>query len=430
MTALSLLSTLAWRNLWRNPRRTLLTALALGLGLAFLLLSFGLLDGLHEQAITPIVRFNAGHIVIQATGYHDSRAPGLLLPPAFLATAHEILQADTTAQLLHGFSPRLLASGLLNSASNSSEVSLVGVLPQAEQTVSFIPHRIVEGAYLSNDSASEMVLGTALAQRLGLTVGSKVVVMTHSVQSPRTESETGSAGAMHRALFKVTGLFQTGLRAIDTHLVHLPLLTAQTWLGAANQVTQLAILLKHEHDALPVAKHLREQFTSGQAEVFTWREFMPDVVHIFWMDDAFGYVMNGCLLIMVGLGVLNTILMTVLERRYEFGVCAALGLQPQQLAALVMAESLMLAAMSILAGLAVGLAGHLYLATSGFDLRWIVESRFPTSGIIFSPIIYSRLRLERIGWAIGIVTLMNIAFSVYPAFKAARTRLPGALRVV
>ena len=99
------------------------------------------------------------------------------------------------------------------------------------------------------------------------------------------------------------------------------------------------------------------------------REFMPEVVHIFWMDDAFGYVMNGCLLVMVGLGVLNTILMAVLERRYEFGICMALGLQPQQLAALVMVESLMLAAMSILAGLAVGLAGHLYLATSGFDLR-------------------------------------------------------------
>ena len=428
MAAPTLLTTMAWRNLWRNPRRTLLTALALGLGLTFLLLSFGLLDGLHEQAITPLVRFNAGHVIIQAEGYHNSRAPGLLLPQGFSSSAYDFLQADPTAQRVDGFSPRLLASGLLNSAANSSEVSIVGVIPQAEQTVSFIPQRMAQGAYLSHEDFAGIVMGTALAHRLGVTVGSKVVLMLQSVQPSRAQSQAGSGGEMHRALFKVTGLFHTGLRTIDTRLVHLPLSAAQSLLGVSNQVTQLAILLEREHDALPVAKRLREQFTHEQIEVFTWREFMPGVVHIFWLDEAFGYVMNGCLLIMVGLGILNTILMAILERRYEFGVCLALGLQPQQLAALVMAESLLLVAMSILAGLAVGLAGHLYLATSGFDLRWIVESRFPNSGIVFSPIIYSRLSLERISWAIGVVTLMSATFSVYPALKASRTRLPDALR--
>ena len=149
-----LLVKIAWRNLWRNPRGTLLTALALGLGLALLLISLGLLDGSHEQMIANAVRFGTGHVVIQAEGYQDTGSQELLLPDRVVSTTEEFLHTRAMKPLLRGVSPRLLASGLLSSADNTSGVSMMGVIPKEERAVSLIPQRIVEGNYLNDDQQS------------------------------------------------------------------------------------------------------------------------------------------------------------------------------------------------------------------------------------------------------------------------------------
>ena len=121
---------ISWRNLWRNPRGTLLTALALGLGLALLLISLGLLDGGHEQTIADGVRFGPGHVVIQAKGYQDTNSDELLLPAMVVSTVEGFLQTETMKQVVQGVSPRLLATGLLSSSANSSGVRIMGVIPQ------------------------------------------------------------------------------------------------------------------------------------------------------------------------------------------------------------------------------------------------------------------------------------------------------------
>jgi len=133
-------------------------------------------------------------------------------------------------------------------------------------------------------------------------------------------------------------------------------------------------------------------------------------------------------LAMVGLGILNTILMRVLERRYEFGLFSALGLRPVQLAVMIIGESLALTAFSLTLGLVLGLGVQHYFATHGLDLRWFFHSSLP-SALVFDPIIYSRLSLTRIASSVGIVFLAATLISFYPALKAARTELPGALRV-
>ena len=175
---------------------------------------------------------------------------------------------------------------------------------------------------------------------------------------------------------------------------------------------------------------LRERLAETPAEVLTWRESMAELAQLVWLDDAFGYVMYGIVLVMVGLGLLNTILMGVLERRYEFGVCAALGLHPGQLAGMIICESLALAIISIALGLALGLGVHHYFAISGLDLRWFTETSLSTAGTVFDPILYSHLSLRRVAWSVGIVFMMAAVMSLYPALKAARTELPNALRVL
>jgi len=423
-----LLVKIGWRNLWRNPRGTLLTASALGLGLALLLISLGLLDGGHEQTIADGVRLGPGHVVIQAKGYQDSGSDELLLPAQVVSGIEGFLQTAEMKKLVRGVSPRLLATGLLSSSANSAGVRIMGVIPQDEPAVSFIPQRVVEGTYLSDDRPSGVVIGAELARELEVKIGSRVVLMTQALRQPGIETKNGAGEEMQSTLLRVSGIFRTGLGAVDANIIQLPLPAAQTLLGLPDgQVTQVALLLQQEGYSAMVARALRKQLTGGTVEVLTWRESIPMLAQILGLDHAFNYIMNGVILAMVGLGILNTILMRVLERRYEFGVCKALGLRPGQLAVMVIGESLALTAISLALGLALGLSVEHYFATSGLDLRWIFKTDLP-SALVLDPILYSRLSSNRIIWSVSIVFAMATIISFYPALKAARTELPDALK--
>jgi putative ABC transport system permease protein len=428
MMGVLLLVKIGWRNLWRNPRGTLLTALALGLGLTLLLISLGLLDGSHEQMVGNAVRFGTGHVVIQARGYQDTGSLELLLPARVVSTTGEFLHSEALKHVLRGMSPRLLASGLLSSAANASGVSMMGVTPKEERAVSLIPQRILEGNYLNDDQQSGVVIGSELARKLAVKIGSKVVLMTQAAQPPDTEATDAGGEETQSTLLRVSGIFRTGIEAIDAHIIQLPLPEAQALLGVPDRVTQVAVLLEREGDSVMVAQGLRKQLTGIPLEILPWRESMPTLAESFLLDQAFNYVMNGVVLAMVGLGILNTILMRVIERRYEFGLCSALGLRPVQLAVMIIGESLALTAISLALGLVLGLSAHHYFATAGLDLRWFFKSSLPTA-LVFDPIIYSRLSLTRIASSVGIVFLTATVISFYPAFKAARTELPGALKV-
>jgi ABC-type lipoprotein release transport system permease subunit len=430
VTSVLLLVKVSWRNLWRNPRGTLLTALALGLGLALLLISLGLLDGGHEQTIANGVRFGPGHVVIQAKGFQGTGSQELLLPAQVVSTINQFLQNEPMKHVLLGVSPRLLATGLLSSAANSAGVTIIGVIPRDERAVSLIPQRMVAGAYLNDDRPAGVVIGAEVARKLEVKIGSKVVLMTQAVRQPGTKVKEVTAGEMQSTLLRVNGIFRTGIQAVDANVIHLPLSVAQTLLGVPdNQVTQVALFLRQEGDSLMVAKGLRKKLAGASVEVLTWRESMPMLAQILGLDHAFNYVMNGVVLAMVGLGILNTILMRVLERRYEFGVCKALGLRPLQLAVMIVGESLALTAMSLAFGLALGLSVDHYFATYGLDLRLLFRTSLPST-IVLDPILYSRLSLTRIVSSVSIVFIMATVISLYPAFKAARTELPDALKVL
>jgi putative ABC transport system permease protein len=425
-----LLAKISWRNLWRNPRGTLLTALALGLGLALLLISLGLLDGGHEQAIAGGVRLGPGHVVIQAKGYQETGSQELLIPARVESVAQEFLRTRALKGFVLGMGPRLVTTGLLSSAANAAGVSIVGVVPKDEPIISLIPQRIVEGTYLRDDQPSGVVIGTELAHKLEIKVGSKAVLMTQAVQPSGAGAAKAKVGEMQSTLVRVTGIFSTGLTAMDGNLIYLRLPATQTLLGIPDrQLTEIVILLDQERDSSIVADGLRRQLVGYPVEVLTWRESIPMLAQALRLDHAFNYVMNGVVLSMVGLGILNTILMRVLERRYEFGVCTALGLRPLQLAAMIVGESLALSLISLSFGLVIGLSVHHYLAVSGLDLRRLFKTGLPPA-LVLDPILYSRLSMERVVWSVSVVFIMATVISFYPAFKAARTELPGALKVL
>jgi ABC-type lipoprotein release transport system permease subunit len=426
MAGVLLLAKIGWRNLWRSPRGTLVTASALGLGLTLLLTSLGLLDGSHDQVVGNGVRFGTGHVVIQAQGYQDTGSQELLLPAGVVSATEAFLRTENG--VARGVSPRLLASGLLSSAANAIGVGVMGVIPKEERAVSLIPERIVEGTYLDDDRRPGVVIGVELARKLAVKIGGRVVLMTQAVQPLGTETANAGEGEMQSSLLRVSGIFRTGVQGIDANIIQVPLPEAQSLLGVPGRITQIAVLLEQEGDAPMVAQGLQTRLTGVPVEILTWREAMPALAQLMLLDEAFNYVMNGVVLAMVGLGILNTILMRVLARRYEFGLFSALGLRPAQLAVMVVGESLALTAISLALGLVLGLTVQHYFATRGLDLRWFFESSLPDA-LVFDPIIYSRLSAARIASSVGIVLLMATLISFYPALKAARTKLPDALRV-
>ena len=294
---------------------------------------------------------------------------------------------------MRGVSPRLLATGLLSSSANSAGVRITGVIPQDEPAVSLIPERIVEGTYLSNDKPSGVVIGADLAHKLEVKIGSRVVLMTQALRQPGNETKNGGGEEMQSTLLRVSGIFRTGLQAVDANIIHLPLPAAQALLGVPDgQVTQVAILLQQEGDSPMVARALRKQLTGEPVEVLTWRESIPMLAQILGLDHAFNYIMNGVILAMVGLGILNTILMRVLERRYEFGVCKALGLRPRQLAVMVVGESLALTAISLALGLVVGFERRALFRYLGIGSALDIQGGSSTRACFRS---YSLLALKR-----------------------------------
>jgi ABC-type lipoprotein release transport system permease subunit len=321
-----------------------------------------------------------------------------------------------------------LASGLLQSAANSARVSVFGVSPEAEKALSLIPQSVVDGTYLRDGNTSGLVIGRELARKLEVKVGSKMVLTTQGGPPSHPQNGRKDGGEIQSTLLRVTGIFRTGLRDFDAYVIHLPLAEAQELLGRPSQVTQVAIFLARESDTPLVAKRLQEKLGGIPAEVLTWQDSTTRLTQVFWLHDAFAYVSNGILLAMVGLGVLNTLLMGVLKRSYEFGVCAALGLRPRQLAGMVLCESLALTVISLTFGLLVGLTVHFSIAAYGLDLRWFTEINLPFWNV-FDPILYSRLSLTRVVWSVVIVFAMAIVSSFYPAWKAARVTLSDAQRI-
>lgn len=407
---LATLLTIAWRSLWRHTRRTLLTALAFGLGVFLLIVFLGLGDGIHEKMIDTGVRIGSGHVVVEPRGARTKVAANLMLDADSGAQVREILAAPELARLVKGSAPRLLVSGLLSSAKNSAGVQVIGAVGPREADLSLLPEKIVAGTFLEPDGkAPPVVVGKSLAEKLKIQLGSKVVLMTQ-------------AGAeIQSQLLRVRGIFDTGMDDVDRHVIAVSLDDLQTLLARPGALTEQAVFLRRADDAERVRDFIAARLRRRPISVLTWREAMPQLDQFIVIDDAGNYIFNGILLIMVTLGIVNTVLMAVLERKREFGLLAALGMRPALIAVMVAAESFFLTALGAAAGLVAGLATHHYFAVHGLDISTIGDQSFSAAGVSVDSVVYSYLYPGRIRWSLFVVAALGVLASLYPAIRAART---------
>lgn len=415
----SMLLVLAWRNLWRHRKRTLITLSSIAIGFGLAVLSIGIGDGSHNSLIRNAIKLGEGHITIQPRGYIEAPANH-----KYLADGLGVLKKLEPLMIAANIEPRISLQVLSSTANNSVGAALEGLSSESDPRVEMLEPLLVKGTWLKPGDHRGIVIGEGMARKLKARIGSKVIIMA------------GKKGGDSQAqLGRVRGIFNARIAEMDDYLILSDIQFTRRFLEAEGAdsvkqpVTRIAIFLK-EPDSLAYWKDkIKSAVDSEHTIAMDWQEMMPQLVQFIIVDDAGNYVFLILILIMVVFGVLNTVLMSVLERAREFGLLRALGLSRRSLLTLVFCESLLLGLLAIVAGWAVGGSIHLWFAHHGIDFTELIgESGNVMMGAVMDPIIYTELSWDRVTQLTSIIFTVTLASGIYPAIKAARVTPVEALR--
>jgi ABC-type lipoprotein release transport system permease subunit len=403
---------LAWRNVWRNSRRTGLTVTATVFAVVLVVFFVAFAAGVHEKMIEDSVRVHSGHLSISGEGYLENR------------TLEEFIHFDTDARRMleetagvYGFAPRVASFALASFGDSTRGVAVLGVDPVLEPTVSTLQRRVKRGTFVNGVSRG-VVLGERLARSLSADLGDEVLLysVAYSLETAYD-------------LFQVVGIAKLPDPLLDRTLAIITLSDAQAFYAYGDRVSEIAVLATDSDAAGPLAAVLGAALANGSmtAEVHTWRESMPELEQFIILDDAGMYVLLAILVIVVAFGIFNTILMSVLERKREFGVMLALGMRPRALFRLVYLESLLLAVVGLVIGLGLGLAIVLYFQANPIEIT-AVELVQAMEMIGAEPLLTWKLKLMNPVGSVLTVLCVAILAALYPAIVASHGRPVDVLR--
>jgi putative ABC transport system permease protein len=402
---------LAWRNVWRNPRRTGLCVAATVFAVFLVVLSVALSDGTHEKQVEDGVRIHSGHLTVAGRGYIEDRTL-----EHFVRLEPELVSALSETIEVRGWSPRVTSFALLSLGTSSHGAAIVGVDAEREGSVTTLPERVAEGRFLAAGGEREIVLGRRLADSLGAALGDEVLVY-------------GVAYSLETAyeLFTVVGLLELPEAELERNLSLVSLADAQAFLVYGDRISEVVVRVASADDAEPVRDLLAAALPG--AGVHTWNELMPELEQFVALDAAGMYLVLVILVVVVAFGILNTILMAILERTRELGMMMALGLRPGAIFRVVYWESTFMAGVGLVVGLALALPVVLYLAANPIPVTGdAAAGTFELVGI--EPVVVFRLTLMNpVGSALTILVVGALA-AFYPALKASRGKPADALRAL
>lgn len=475
-SALWLVIPIAWRNLGRNRRRTLIAGAGIALGVGMCIASFGVMDGMSSDMVRSITDAQLGHVQVHEPSF--ATQPKLSL--AF-ANARELGARAEHVDGVEVASPRVLAWALASGASQSAGVQLMGVDPAREDGVTRLKRRVVRGAYLpesatpwpqarqlndadralderlteqaaeqaaaeiaalGNDSpAASEPAGASRAdtRRLleevapgpsrppPLLLGEKLAKKLHAGLGARVDiAATDLGGNPVNVGFRVIGILRTGDASLDAVRAVAHLDDVQRLLGLDGAAHELALRLTDSERAPVVARELARSAAFHGLDVKTWQQLRPDVVAMVQTNGSLTALMVLIIFAVAAIGVADTILMSVFERRRELGVLKAVGMRPLAIVAMVSLETLALGAAASLVGLGLGLGIDLGLARFGIPLGGL--SSFSLAGATIPPMLHARITQQGALLPVGMMLVMAFLASLWPALVAARIEPVAALR--
>ena len=336
---------LAWRNIFRCGRRTALSALAIGLGMAALIFTDAFTIGVKESVVRTATDTFLGQGQIHAEGFRNT-----------FEVERTVRHRGTVLAALEGdpqvvcFAPRSLTYGMLTSPANVSSVILYGIDPEREREVSRIDEAIVRGTYLEAGDGRRILVGSKLAETLEVGLDDRVVVTVAQAQS----------GALAQEMFRVGGIFHFNVRDMDGGVVFVDLGAAQALSGLGAEVHEIALHFDDIALAGDPGLELWRRYGRDGNEILGWKELLPTLDAVLEMSHFSMLILGIILFAVVALTIVNTLLMSLYERMFEFGMLRAMGTRPRVLAALILLETASLALVSSGRGVRSGIGGDLF----------------------------------------------------------------------
>lgn len=404
---------LAWRSIWRNRRRTLITVLSIGFGLACTVFFIAIGEGVYAQLIDQVVRMQAGHITLENPGYRDAPAVDLWVkaPESLRSQIERLPQVERTKLIIMG-------QGIARSGSGDVSATLMGIEPSVELDTSPLVRHIFAGRYLNDDDGPWVVIGSELARRLKLDVGKKMVLTTND-----------AAGNLVDELCRVRGIFETGSVEIDGYFIQAPIDFARRLFGLPEDgATQLGVILKIPEAQESVLRETRLMVAEQDIAVLPWQEVIPEISSYIKLDKGSNWIFQAILIFLILFTIFNTILMSVLEREREFAVLLALGTKPVQLRLQILMESAYVGLIGCGLGLLVGGLSAWAAQVWGIDLRSLLEEGFTISGFAVSAKMHARVTTELLLGTAGLVFGATLILSLIPMHRAARLSIVDQLR--
>jgi len=411
---------LAWRNLWRNPRRTLIAMAAIGFGYAMLLFVSCLMAGLRQQMIETGTGLVLSDIEVHAPDYYPDRPIQRTLGGRNGIDVDALVAAIAADPRVQAASPRVYGYGLASATHQSAGVQILGVVPDLEQKITVLQTRIVKGNYLTGGKPNQVVMGDKLAATLGVEVGSQIVLLA-----------TAADGSMGNDVYTVAGLFHTGLDAMDRGLVFMPLSSLQELLRLApGRIHEVGIKVRDISTATATAATLATRLSKTFAvRVSPWQELAPELADYVQFNLRVTFILFFIFYLLAAMGIVNTMLMAIIERTRELGMLMAVGMRPVQVVGLIVTEAASLAGASLVLGGALAFPFLWYLQAHGLNLG-SDGNAVSLAGIVVGPLWYGQQDFTAYAQAalgLGVTALVS---ALYPALRAARFRPAEALRKV
>lgn len=400
---------IAWRNIWRNKLRSGVVITSIVLGIWAGLFVIALSAGLNEQRKVSVIENSISHVQYHHPEFLKDRNAKYVIDD--IESVEASIQKDSTVL---NYTKRGLVNGMASSARGGNGVVISGIDPEMEARVTTIGEKVVDGAFLSDEGRFPVYIGQALAEKMNVHVRSKIVL---TFQDSESEIVAGA--------FRVAGIYNTVSKKYDEMNVFVRLSDLEKLLHTDNGVNEVAVLL-HDFEVIPPFVE-RQRSSYPELKIEPWDEISPELGYADEMMEIFLYLFLGILLAALSFGIVNTMLMAVLERKRELGMLMSVGMNKARIFAMITFETIAIALAGGPLGILMAWLTIVYFQSAGLDLSFYAQG-LEEFGI--DPIVYPYLEFQYY-WSLAImVVIMAILASIYPARKALKMNPAQAVRAI
>lgn len=400
---------ISWRNVWRNKLRSLVVIFAITLGVFAGIFTVALTLGLVEQRIATVIETESSHIQI-----HQEQFSKTSEMEYFMENSDDIIEKAQNTPGVIAASKRIVINSMAASAETATGVQIIGIVPENERQVTNLSDKLIDGAYFEGVKRNPVVIGKKLAEKLNVKVRSKIIITMQDME-----------GNIIGGAFRVNGIFETVNSMYDeTNIfVHLSDLAKLSGLDES-QTHEIAILLENNEILPTVQKELKSKIAG--LEIMSWLEIMPEMAYMNEAMDLYLYIFMGIILLALGFGIVNTMLMVVLERIKELGMLLAIGMNRKRVFMMILLETVFLTLTGGVFGILIAMFVVDYFSTHAIDLSMYAEG---FSKLGYETMIYTSIDTQSLISVVAMVLATGILASIYPAIRAIKNDPAEIIRI-